>query len=338
MATFSGSYEYVEETFEGTGANDIFLLGKGDENAVGSLGSDIAILVDSIVDVSSAIYYPEIGKASIVDSKGTIKFLSDIETISFADESIDLAGLSASYGVTANNGLNTATNSAQVLAGWYEYVEETFDASNYSTSVIFPGSGPGYVTGNQEGYDSTFVKANDISIADYRFTAQVPKGTVSGVFVDEVVGIANAYRLRQNGLWEELTSIDLQNIPNIVPIPPSEPIPSKNIQGTNYDDVLIGSALNNKIKGNAGDDIIDGGLGNDRIKGGSGADLFVFSAGKDMVFDFNSNEGDQLGIHGNIDYLLRQRRAHVMVLSGKDRMIIRNSTVELVQSMIVEVM
>ena len=74
MATFSGFMQHVEETFKGAGDDDIFLLGKGDENAVGSLGSDIAILEDSIVDVKSAIYYPEIGKASIV-GKGSINFL-----------------------------------------------------------------------------------------------------------------------------------------------------------------------------------------------------------------------------------------------------------------------
>ena len=337
MATFSGTFSFVEETFEGTSDADLFLFGNGDENAAGGAGLDSAVFVDSIANVSSAFYYPQIGKASIIDSNGLIKFLSGIELLSFADEFIDLAGLSASYGITVNGELNTPTNNANVLSGNYEFIEETFDSSQDSSSVTFPGSGPAYIVGNPTGYNSVFVKSSEVDITDYRFTASIPGGIASGIYVDEIVGIDNAYRLQENGVWEELIALDLKNIPNIVPIPPTEPIPTKNFRGTNSEDVLIGNELNNNINGNAGDDIIDGRSGNDRIRGGSGADLFVFSAGRDKVVDFNSDEGDLLGIHGSIDYDLRQRRSNVIVLSGRDSMIIRNSTVELIQSMIVEV-
>jgi Ca2+-binding RTX toxin-like protein len=42
----------------------------------------------------------------------------------------------------------------------------------------------------------------------------------------------------------------------------------ENINGSNYNDVLIGNAENNYIYGGAGDDFVDGGAGNDVISGG----------------------------------------------------------------------
>ena len=55
---------------------------------------------------------------------------------------------------------------------------------------------------------------------------------------------------------------------------------SKNkIQGSVYDDVIIGGRLNDKLKGGSGDDYIVSFGGKDVVKGGSGADTFVLSTG-----------------------------------------------------------
>ena len=61
---------------------------------------------------------------------------------------------------------------------------------------------------------------------------------------------------------------------------------------------LTGNDNNNSIIGGKGDDTFYGGAGNDSLKGGKGADTFVYSAGegKDVITDYNADEGDIIKI------------------------------------------
>lgn len=63
--------------------------------------------------------------------------------------------------------------------------------------------------------------------------------------------------------------------------------------GTDHDDILIGSPLsetiygfngNDNIQGNGGDDVINGGLGDDTIQGGSGLDKLFGQNGDDHLY------------------------------------------------------
>lgn len=75
----------------------------------------------------------------------------------------------------------------------------------------------------------------------------------------------------------------------------------ENVRGSQFSDliygsadmnVLLGLAGNDTLQGRGGDDVIDGGAGNDRLNGGSGGDLFVFSgaSGADTIQDFAVGE------------------------------------------------
>ena len=57
----------------------------------------------------------------------------------------------------------------------------------------------------------------------------------------------------------------------------------ENIEGSAYNDTLIGSDTANEIKAEAGDDVIDGGLGNDVLDGGEGIDKVLYSEATDGV-------------------------------------------------------
>lgn len=84
----------------------------------------------------------------------------------------------------------------------------------------------------------------------------------------------------------------------------------ENVNGTLGQDTLIGNDIANVLSGNAGNDflvgnggsdILIGGAGGDQMSGGAGADTFVMdlmSAGKDIVLDFSSAEGDKINISG----------------------------------------
>lgn len=56
-----------------------------------------------------------------------------------------------------------------------------------------------------------------------------------------------------------------------------------NINGTNFDDDLIGTSGNDVIKGFGGNDFLDGRLGNDRLFGYAGRDILQGGAGNDVL-------------------------------------------------------
>ena len=84
-----------------------------------------------------------------------------------------------------------------------------------------------------------------------------------------------------------------------------DPGPPNIINGTNKADVLKGtSGVDHIFGGNGkdvlcggdGDDLLNGGNGNDYLTGAAGADIFAFGkgGGKDVITDFNKDEGDRL--------------------------------------------
>ena len=78
------------------------------------------------------------------------------------------------------------------------------------------------------------------------------------------------------------------------------------IHGRAGDDTLIGGRGSDRIKGGKGDDLIDGGLGRDRLMGGKGADVFRLSQGRDVIPDFNIEQGDIIEIKAEQGYKLKQ--------------------------------
>ncbi|EKD61740.1 MAG: hemolysin-type calcium-binding protein, partial [uncultured bacterium] len=65
----------------------------------------------------------------------------------------------------------------------------------------------------------------------------------------------------------------------------------ENLQGSNFGDLLVGDAGNNRICGMGGADVLRSGAGADLLSGGAGADTFVFLVGdgRDTVRDFQDN-------------------------------------------------
>ena len=53
---------------------------------------------------------------------------------------------------------------------------------------------------------------------------------------------------------------------------------------------------NDFLVGGSGSDVLDGGSGNDVLTGGDGDDSFRMSEGRDVITDFNQNEGDSIDL------------------------------------------
>ena len=73
------------------------------------------------------------------------------------------------------------------------------------------------------------------------------------------------------------------------------------IVGSEYDDVLMGTALSDLIFAFGGDDLISGNKGNDCIFGGDGDDIIFGNEGNDHISSQNGN--DIVKGHSGEDYL-----------------------------------
>ncbi|MCL4879691.1 MAG: thrombospondin type 3 repeat-containing protein [Anaerolineae bacterium] len=72
----------------------------------------------------------------------------------------------------------------------------------------------------------------------------------------------------------------------------------ENIEGSNFDDTLVGSADANTINGNGGADTIEGRAGNDNLTGGAGNDTIYGGAGNDTI---DGQEGVDLVFGGTLN-------------------------------------
>jgi len=94
-----------------------------------------------------------------------------------------------------------------------------------------------------------------------------------------------------------------------------------NVQGTAYDDVILGNSGGNSLMGNRGNDYLwgrrgndwlDGGAGNDTLYGGDGNDTLLGKSGNDSLYGhagddtLNGNEGNDYlsGDEGNDTYIV----------------------------------
>ena len=77
------------------------------------------------------------------------------------------------------------------------------------------------------------------------------------------------------------------------------------LYGEDGNDVIYGGSGNDRIHGGAGDDLIYAGSGTNVITGGTGADTFGWLrntlGGRDLITDFNTNEGDKLNFSDLLD-------------------------------------
>jgi Ca2+-binding RTX toxin-like protein len=116
-----------------------------------------------------------------------------------------------------------------------------------------------------------------------------------------------------------LSEDELKLFANKLPEPtPAEEI--NEVRGTQGNDKLKAKSLNasiygmdgnDKIFGSNGDDILSGGFGNDKIKGKSGKDLFICLHGKDVIKDYDIDEGDAIQVNG--EFSITKKKKHTLI-------------------------
>ncbi|HET7805250.1 MAG TPA: cadherin-like domain-containing protein [Pseudolabrys sp.] len=72
------------------------------------------------------------------------------------------------------------------------------------------------------------------------------------------------------------------------------------VRGSNFNDTIFGDANNNTLEGQSGNDLLGGRGGNDTLTGGANSDTFFYSAGADVVTDFDQSGGSFNHAEGDI--------------------------------------
>ena len=94
------------------------------------------------------------------------------------------------------------------------------------------------------------------------------------------------------------------------------------------DDILFGGTGNDLLYGGEGNDVINGGAGNDTLIGGSGADKFFINRGFSVIEDFRLADDDSFELGrflSNVTY--EQDGSNVLVKSDQGLTIILNTEV-----------
>lgn len=175
--------------------------------------------------------------------------------------------LSASFGVIvdlANTGVQNTGGSGPDIIRNFENLE-----GSHFRDVLLGGAGNNYIDG-QAGNDYIDGGAgNDILNGNAGTSDWVSYQSATGLVVVNlsISGAQNTYSNGQDTL-----------------------LGFENLEGSNFNDVLIGDDGNNYIDGKYHNDLIDGGNGNDSLIGGAGNDTFQFtgSFGQDRILDFNA--------------------------------------------------
>ena len=126
------------------------------------------------------------------------------------------------------------------------------------------------------------------------FMKAVKKGTVwnyLGITLDDKVAKATTYRLLSGDSRPEIEK-DASGRERYKNTWDNRDAAGKIIGGVaqkNFDDIIRGTAKNEKILGYGGHDMLDGGMGNDWIEGGPGSDMLLGGGGADTIY---GGEGD----------------------------------------------
>lgn len=92
-------------------------------------------------------------------------------------------------------------------------------------------------------------------------------------------------------------------------------------QGTDKDDLLIGTSKAERIEGFAGNDTLNGGAGRDTLIGGDGNDLYIIDNVSDRIIETNSIDIDS--VQSSVSYTL-PKNVENLILTGKAKNAVGN--------------
>ncbi|MBC7908617.1 MAG: hypothetical protein H7Y60_17955 [Rhodospirillaceae bacterium] len=166
---------------------------------------------------------------------------------------------------------------------------------------------PGGAITFEQGYDLT-ADLLPLTLREFVLHGASVTGTVGAGTAGEVDGTAS-YKVTLPVAVAELQAQPLETFA-------AQGTDGITMSGGNGADGMIGGHGNDIMNGGNGDDVLAGGAGDDDLVGGRGADRFVIDQGKDVVTDFNAEEGDRLAFARGADLFLHDTNQGTWIIEG----------------------
>lgn len=182
-----------------------------------------------------------------------------------------------------------------------DYLDSFNDENNTIIENAYSGDGDDKIIGNE--YDNRIMGGrgeNELTGGQGRDVFVIKKGAEKDIITD-FNAQDDRIDLSDFDLAFANLNISQQNSDTIIKINENQEIILKNTDlnvlteqhfrfngvevGSEGDDVIRGTDLNDEIDGKAGDDVIYGNKGNDEIRGGSGNDRIYGGKGNDVIYD-----------------------------------------------------
>jgi Ca2+-binding RTX toxin-like protein len=238
---------------DATSAVTVSLLLEGSAQATGGAGADTLSNIQNLIGSAFDDHLTGDANNNVLDGgagNDTLDGGAGTDTASYADATSKVSvnlGVQGSAQNTGGGGIDTLISIENVIGSAYGDVLYAANAGGGALyggggdDTIFAGAGPDTIDGG----------AGTANWADY-----YQGGITSGVTVN--LNLEGSSQNTGGGGSDVLANI-------------------QNVQGSSYDDVLIGDAHNNNLQGRAGDDTLDGGGGDDVLNGGPGINTATYA-------------------------------------------------------------
>jgi trimeric autotransporter adhesin len=326
----------ADDLLRGFGGNDTLNGGKGNDILDGGLGNDVYefnvgdgqdILATNSYNTGDVIKLLGSGFYDInfewdnhhlyiaqainddynFDDTGVLKLSNFFRGTGSITVQIDTPGFNSDYGTDANLstftfqrgliGINNATT-AEVIIGTEGNDKINGNGGFYDT--IFGDEGNDTITGGESGFD--FLRGGD------------GNDVVNGLGDDDFLRGDAGVDTLNGGAGNDLADYRRANVGVLVNLAAGLAaedghgstdtlISIESVRGSDFDDVITGSAAANRLRGQDGNDALTGAGGNDELVGGDGADTFqfnLFGEGNDVIEDWNGSE-DKLAFAAILD-------------------------------------
>ena len=287
-------------TFGTASSNDGQIIDNGDEIIFTPVASFLS--VSDFSTVTQAAVITEDDQASPNNTLATAVDMTDRSLFSSNNSNLsglDRQGFAAQFVGSLASASDEDWFQIQLAEG--ENIHFDMDVAGFNTDVSIYDAQGNFIATIGENGGGAFDSFDAPSTGSYYVKVDSPTNSTGNyrlsMAIDTDQGVYNSvldYQIdSQTGNFSDSTNVDVLYQAGTT------------LQGTDFDDVIIGGATDDTLLGGAGDDVLIGGAGNDILTGDTGSDLFVWSkadlgtAGTpaaDQITDFNINENDVINL------------------------------------------